>query len=132
MVTRKEYPDEVAYQRAMRRWRLKENERLWRIKNEKNPIIVIDDEEARVMPQTFSLAEMFYHPHACECGSCLSIPAQAVKKVRMDMRPIPPAIKSLIRPLPEVPHQVLPLLLDAVEEALSRAGSRTLPPEEQE
>lgn len=121
MVTRAEYPDPDDYARALARWRRQENQRLWKIKNDENPIILID-EGVRVMPETFSFTEMFFHKLTCECGSCQGPIAKAVKQVRLDMRPVPPAVKSLVTHLPELPRQSLPLLRDAVERVRSKAG----------
>ena len=127
----RELRGEEKYQLWLKRHVPVERQRKWRIINEANPIKALDESQRGPLPQTFSLAEMYWHPLACECGSCLGLPARVVKQVRMDTRPIPPAVKSVVSRLPELPDPVALHLRDAVVEALSKrdleASSTTEP-----
>ena len=111
------------YKRWLERHRVVEKARKWKIINEENPINALDESERGELPETYSLVEAFWHPVACECGSCLGIPAYAVKQFRLSLRPIPPAVKSVVSPLPELPRPVLLRLPVVAEEALLRRDS---------
>ena len=120
----RELRGEEKYQLWLKRHVPVERQRKWRLINEANPIRALDEHERGPLPQTFSLAEMYWHPLACECGSCAGVVAQAVKQFRMSQRPIPPAVKSVVSRLPELPDQIVPHLRDVAEEALSKLGSQ--------
>lgn len=110
------------YERWLARHRVVEQQRVWRIELENNPIKAVPDEDRGELPQTFSIEEAFWHKLSCECGSCDSKLSRVIKQVRLDMRPIPPAVKSVVSLHPELPSQALPLLQDAVEAFLSSQG----------
>lgn len=107
------------YEHWLKQHRVAENRRIWKIKNEENPIKALPLEERGELPQTFSVLEAFWHPTSCECGGCIGDFAQQVKQIRLDMRPIPPAVKSATSRLPALPSLAQRLLRVAVEEALS-------------
>jgi len=111
------------YKRWLERHRVVEKARKWGIINENNPIMALPDGERGELPETFSVEEMFWHPLACECGSCLGPTAKAIKLIRMNMSPIPPAVKSVVSPLPELPRPVLHHLQVVVAEVLSKQDS---------
>jgi len=116
---------EEQYKRWYARHRVVEQSRRWRQRAEANPIKALPPSERGEMPLTYSVIEAFWHPLACECGSCEGVIGEAAKKVRMDMRPIPPAVKSVVSRLPELPDPALPLLQDALEEVRSRLDRQT-------
>lgn len=104
------------------RWRLVENQRKWRIALEKNPIVVLELED-RVMPQTTSLLEAFWHKLDCDCPQCEGPYARQAKTIRMYTRPLPPAVKLVSSPLPELPRQSW-LLLQAVSATAQSHGDQ--------
>jgi len=112
-----------AYERWYARHRVKELERRRRIQAEANPIKALPLEERGELRETYSLEEAFWHPLACECGSCEG--RYHIKQVRLLMKPIPPAVKSVVAHLPELPSQVLRLLQDVEERFLSTEDSQT-------
>lgn len=112
------------YERWYARHRQVERQRQWAAKLQANPIEAIPEAERGDLPQTFSLQEAFYHKLSCDCGSCASKLSEEIKKVRLAMRPTPPAVRSRVSPLPELPSQVLPLLQDVVERVLSTEGAK--------
>src|SRR6478735_12673188 len=112
-----------AYERWYARHRVVERERRRRIQREKNPINAVPVEQRGVLRETYSLEEAFWHPLHCECGSCEG--RYHIKQVRLMMKPIPPAVKSVVAHLPELPSQVLRLLQDVEERFLSTEDSQT-------
>jgi hypothetical protein len=106
------------------RWRAVEDQRVWRIANEKNPIVKLPVRE-RVMPATYSLEEAFWHKLTCDCACCQGFVAKAIKQVRLDMRPVPPAVKGLESRLPRLPDPLLRHLQAVEAEALSTGDWRT-------
>lgn len=113
----KDYLTPEQYERWYKQHRITEKQRQWRLALEANPIKALPLEERGPVLGTFSMQEAFWHPLACECGSCLGRMAQEMKNLRMSMRPIPPAVKALVSHLPELPHQALLHLQAAVERA---------------
>ena len=112
------------YQRWLSRHRVSEKARIDRLKLEANPIKAIPEEE-RVLPETYSLEEAFWHPVACGCGSCQGPVPKAIKQYRLSLRPIPPAVKSVTSDLPELPDQIRNHLQVVSEQVLSTIGSRS-------
>ena len=106
------------------RWRAVETQRVWRLANEANPIKAIPMHE-RVMPQTYSLEEAYWHKIDCDCGSCQGQVAKAIKQERLRERPVPPAVKGLESRLPQLPDQTLRRLRAVEAEVRSMEGSLT-------
>ena len=100
------------------RHRLVENQRVWRIAMEKNPINPIPEYE-RTLPPTYSLEEAFYHPIGCPCGSCDGPLGSLCKYIHVTQAKDEPWVRGATSPLPQLPHQILRLLQDAEEVALS-------------
>jgi hypothetical protein len=120
MPGKKQELDPEAYERWYARHRVVETERRRRIRDEQNPIKALPVEERGVLRETYSLEEAFWHPLHCECGSCDG--RYHIKQVRLMMRPIPPAVKSVTAHLPELPNPVQRLLQDVEERFLSTEG----------
>ena len=118
------------YDRWYKRHRIVEQARQDRIKLEENPIKALPEEERGELPQTWSIAEAFWHKLGCECGSCSCKLSQQIKQVRMGMRPIPPAVKSVVSHLPSLPDRAQPLLRDAVSAFLSSQDEHSKQPGE--
>jgi hypothetical protein len=98
-----------------------------RIKEEASPLVVVPVEQRPALQNAYGLDEMFWHPLLCECGSCKSIVAPAIKAIRMEQRPIPPAVKARVSHLPQVPSQLLPLLQAAEAAALLKVAEPSTP-----
>ena len=124
----KDYLTPEQYERWYARHKVVERQRQWKVALEKNPINELPEEERGELPETYSLAEAYWHPIGCECGSCEGPAAEAAKQLRLSERPVPPAIKSVVSRLPPLPDHVR-LHLQAVEEAVqSREDPLTLLP----
>lgn len=111
------------------RWKLVEQQRRWALGLIQNPIIVLEEED-RVMPETSSLVEAFWHPVGCSCGSCEGPFAKQAKEIRLTQRPPIPSVTSLVSRLPPLPHQIELRLLVVEAEARLREGVSTLSPGE--
>lgn len=119
MVGPKERLSEEAYEKWYARHKVVEKYRQWVKKLEANPINALPLEERGTPSDTFSLEEMYWHWLGCTCGSCLTPYSKAVKQIRMEQSPIPPAIKSVVNPLPSLPDPFVRHLRDVLEEARS-------------
>lgn len=113
------------------RWRIVEQKRRWELMMLQNPIVLLEVED-RVMPETTSLTEAFWHPLSCTCGSCEGPFAKRAKEIRLSTKPVPPAVRSLVTRLPQLPHQAQLRLLAVEAEARLREGVETSSPEESE
>lgn len=125
MVGPKELLTPEQYKRWYARHKVVERQRLWKIKNEANPIKALPESQRGPLPETYSLAEMFWHPVACECGSCSCPIAKRIKDYRLSLKPVPPAVKALTSYLPELPSQVQSRLQAFEEEVRSTGDSRS-------
>ena len=97
------------------RWKQVEQQRRWDLMYMMNPIVVLEPED-RVMPETTSLVEAFWHPVGCTCGPCEGPFAKQAKEIRLTTKPVLPAVRSLVSRLPPLPHPI-ELRLLAVEAA---------------
>ena len=93
------------------RHRMVENQRVWRIAMEENPVTFLPDYE-RVWPETYSLADGFYHQLGCKCGSCIGPVGRLLKTLHVEQFKEVPWVRGASSPVPEPPDQLLPLLLD--------------------
>jgi len=98
------------------RHRLVENQRVWRLAAAENPIRAIA-EYKRELPNTYSLADAFYHAKGCYCGSCEGELGIMAKALHENYFPEEPWTRSASTLVPEVPGQILELLR-AVETAV--------------
>jgi|SRR6478736_9505186 len=104
------------YPQWYERHRLVENQRVWRLAMEANPMRTIPEYE-RTLPPTYDLAEAFYHSRTCVCGSCQGPLGVAVKLVHVKKFPKEPWVRGVVNPPPALPDQILQLL-QVVEEAV--------------
>ena len=123
----KDLLSEEAYDRWLKRHRLIERERQWRIRLENNPVAALPLGSRGPLPETWSAEEAFFHALGCECGSCDGTTSQNLKALRLSIRPIPPAIRSTVTRLPSVPHHLRPLLRVVVEASQSTEDWQTTP-----
>ena len=101
------------------RHRLVENQRVWRLAMEANPMNTIPEFE-RELPETYSLEDAFFHHEGCHCGSCVGTIGQLAKALhKMAFKDLP-WVRGVASPLPELPHPLPQLLRDVEAEALSR------------
>ena len=114
--------DEPGYERWYARHRIVENDRVRRLKAMENPVIVVDDEQRGELPETFSLAEMYWHPAECTCGSCISPMKREIKLIHAATRPLPRSIRAS-NPVPELPDPLLRHLQDVAAKVLSQEDS---------
>ena len=114
--------DDPKYPEWYARHRLVENARVNRIKEEQNPVVVLDDNDRGPLPETCSLEELFWHPSDCDCGPCMSPMKSAIKRIHAQQRPLLPSIRATL-PHPPLSDHLLRLLQDVSEEVLSQVGS---------
>ena len=98
-----------------KRHRVVENQRVWRLEMEANPMNKVPDYEREMPPETYSLEQAFFHPINCECGSCIDTLGRLIKIVHLDHYKKMPWVRSASSQIPQLPHQIL-LHLQAVEE----------------
>lgn len=103
------------------RHRMVENQRIWRLVMEENPMNTIPDYE-RALPETYSLAEAFYHRRGCQCGSCVGDIGKLAKALHANHFPEEPWVRGASSPLPELPRQLLQILRVVEEGVLSPQG----------
>lgn len=120
------------YERWLTQHRMTEKARVHRLKLEDNPIKALPEEERGELPQTFSISEAYWHPLLCECGSCNSTLSKVIKDTRLNTRPMPSAVRSVMNPLPELSGQALRHLLDVIEAFLSSQDEHSKQLEEQD
>lgn len=97
------------------RHRIVEQQRIWKLVMEENPMKLIPDYQ-REMPSTYELDEAFYHYPGCPCGSCIGAIGKLAKVLHVERFKDLPFIRGAASPIPELPDQIQ-LLLQAVEEA---------------
>ena len=90
-----------------------------RIRDSAHPIVKLPLDARARLDNAYELEAMYWHPLACECGSCQSVVGPTIKEVRMSERPIPPAVKALVSPLPPLSDQTLQRLRAVEAQALS-------------
>jgi len=103
------------------RHRVVENERVWRLTMEDNPMNTVPDFK-RVLPKTWDLDAAFYHHKSCPCGSCVGEIGVLAKALHSNYFPDEPWIRGASSPLPELPRRVLQPLRVVEEAVLSRQG----------
>jgi len=103
------------------RHRIVENQRVWRLRMEENPMNTIP-EFKRKLPKTWDLAAAFYHFPSCYCGSCVGEIGVLSKALHEHYFPDEPWIRGASSQLPELPHQILQLLQDVEAKVLSPQG----------
>ena len=102
------------------RHRLVENQRVWRKIAEDNPMNTIPEFE-RVLPETYSLIDAFYHSPGCRCGSCVGTLGALLKPLHKRYFKSEPWVRVASSPRREPPHRVQQLLLSVEAEVLSRS-----------
>ena len=106
------------YDRWYKRHRLVENQRVWRNTMKEVAVPFLPDYE-RVLPETYSLEEAFYHPSWCKCGSCCGPLGAIMKKLHVDHYKEEPWARGASSPSPELPDRLRPLLQAAAAIVLS-------------
>ena len=97
------------------RHRIVENQRVWRIEAERNPMNTVPDYERTMPTETYSLEQAFYHPLGCQCGSCQGTLGRLIKVAHVNYFKDEPWVRGASSQTPTMPHQIL-LHLQAVEE----------------
>lgn len=113
------------------RHRVVENQRVWRLAMEENPMNTVP-EFKRVLPKTYSLSDAFYHFASCRCGSCVGLLGVLAKELHTNYFSDEPWIRGASSPLPELPDPILQILQVVEEEVLSRPDLHSLPQSEQD
>ena len=111
------------------RHRIVENQRVWRLEAERNPPGYIPEFE-RVLPETYSLEDAFYHAKGCPCGSCVGTLGILIKELHARRYPGVRWFRGAASPLPGLPDPILQLLRVVEEGVLSRPGLQSSPPSE--
>lgn len=101
------------------RHRLVENQRVWRLVMEDNPMKTVPDFERELPTDTYDLDQAFYHYPSCKCGSCVGEIGVLAKAMHKEYFPDEPWFRGALTTLPELPHQILLLLQDVEAKVLS-------------
>lgn len=123
MVGMKEKLGEERYKEWYKRHRMVEQQRIWRIQNEQVFVPFLPEFEREMPPETYSLAQAFYHRIGCFCGSCQSDLAGIIKGIHVEYFKDEPWVKGASSQTPELPDQIL-RLLQGVEEAIQSNPDR--------
>lgn len=100
------------------RHRIVENQRVWRLEMEANPMNTIPEFE-RVMPETYSLEDAFYHYRSCKCGSCVGPLGVMAKALHTHYFPSEKWLRGASNPPTVLPRLIREILLAVEEEVLS-------------
>jgi hypothetical protein len=111
------------YDAWYKRHRVVENQRQWRIQAAENPMNTVPEFE-REMPETYSLADAFYHAVGCYCGSCVGQLGVMIKGLHKQYYKKEPWTRAASLLVPELPGPILELLQAVETEVLSPQGHR--------
>ena len=126
MTAKKEIPTSMKerlgdkYDAWYKRHRVVENQRIWNKELEENPIRLVPEYEREMPEETYSLAQAFYHPIGCECGSCIDALGRLIKVAHVNYFKSEPWVRAASSPIPELPDRILRHLQAVEEEVRSR------------